>query len=220
MKPIVVVVSGHSGSGKSTVVTELAKRLNCAYLLFDNYASKADFPNDITQWVQEGCDPNVIQTPKLREDLLRLLSGSSVERSSGSGWAKEYYSTETNNKLEQIKPTDIILIEEPFGREREELAEFIDLVIYLDVATEIALARRVLDLVRAEQLRSDPEGLVTLLDHFLFDYLHTGVREMFLSIGSRVMNNCDLLVDSTKDVEEIVENIANKIKEYNGIIRK
>ncbi len=63
-----------------------------------------------------------------------MLNGESIRltKGNGNGWAAEYGVIKPEEEIE-LKPGAIIFLEEPFGREREELAELIDLVIYLDI---------------------------------------------------------------------------------------
>jgi len=222
LKPFVVGISGYSGVGKSTIIYELSKIIgpSVTCLFFDDYVSRSDFPTNIKDWIQNGANPNIINTPILREHLESLVGGRSVIVPISNGWAKEYLNRES---IRTINPGKIILLEEPFGREREEIKDFIDIVIYLDVPLEIALARRILDLTKSQELRNDPMVLINLLDHFLFEYLHNGVRDMYFEIGNRVKNNCDIVINATQGVVQITEDIINYLKDihvHNGIIRK
>lgn len=184
MKTKVIAVSGYAGSGKSTVVSRLSKTFHCAALFFDDYASRSDFPSDLTAWLRDGGDPNEISTPLLRSHLLKLINGQSIELVKKNGWATEYGINQTEEDAQIIKPSPLIIIEEPFGRERQELKDLIDFVIYLDLEPEIALARRIVELI--QNLRHDPAVLINLLDHFLYDYLHQGVKDMYIEMGNKV----------------------------------
>jgi len=213
-RPYVVAVSGYSGSGKSTLVLELSKALpSCVTLFFDDYASRKDFPADIVSWIGSGGDPNEVKTPLLREHLLRLINGETVLMTKRNGWAEEYGVRSQDEEIE-LKPADIILLEEPFGKAREEVAGLIDMVIYLEVNPEISLGRRIHDLIK--YLKHDPEVLINLLDHFLFDYLHGGVREMYLLNGIRVKGNADLIADANMPISSIVDLVKNEIIKTSG----
>jgi uridine kinase len=209
MKPMVIAVSGYSGAGKSTVVSHLSKRFNCAALFFDDYASRKDFPIDLTVWLKEGGNPNLIRTPLLRNDLIQLLNGHPVELVKGNGWAKEYGINHEQNDVQIIKPSPLLIVEEPFGREREEIKDLVDIVVYLNLEPEIALGRRIHDLIK--YLRSDSEVLINLLDHFLYDYLFQGVRDMYVEIGKRVISNSDLIINANNNIKEIVDEISEMI---------
>ncbi|MGV2685735.1 hypothetical protein GNF82_15470 [Clostridium perfringens] len=111
-------------------------------------------------------------------------------------------------KLE-LKPGEIILLEEPFGEERDEVADLIDLVIYLDVSPEVSLGRRIYDLIK--NLKHDPEVLISLLDHFLSDYLYGGVKEMYLLNGIRVKEKADLIIDANQEKNSVVKKVKREI---------
>ena len=126
-KPRVVVISGSVGSGKTTLTERLAERLGGApVLIFDHYEQYAEWPQDIDQWIRAGADPNQVSVPRLKEDLLSLLEGTSITHPLDG---------------RRIDAAEYILVEEPSGRERQEIAEHIDLVVYVDVPQDVCVVR-------------------------------------------------------------------------------
>jgi len=208
-KPLVVAVSGYSGSGKSTLINGLVNSLSSSVpLFFDDYASKRDFPKDIGSWIAEGGDPSIIKTPLLREHLNSLINRRPIQLVKSSGWAEEYGVTITPQVVE-LMPADYILLEEPFGKLRPEMRDLIDLVIYMELSLEVALGRRIHDLIK--HLKNDPEVLISLLDHFLFDYLYGGVKEMYKLNGYKVMKDSDLVIDANAELADNVLLVVNEI---------
>lgn len=63
-----------------------------------------------------------------------------------------------------------------------------------------------------QYLRNDSEVLINLLDHFLFDYLNRGVKDMYSEIGKKVKANSDLVINANRNVEEIVLEISELIR--------
>lgn len=113
-KTKVIALSGASGSGKTTVVKQLAQMFNCPFLLFDDYVDINTYPNDMKSWLKNGANVSVIKTPNFVRALEDCLSRSIA---------------------------DYIFIEEPFGRERDALSPLVDTVILLDQPLSHCLAR-------------------------------------------------------------------------------
>jgi uridine kinase len=100
-KPTVIVIAGYVGSGKTTIAASLSKRLeNAPVLIFDHYEKYIEWPQDMSQWMIDGADPNQIRVPKMKEDLLSLLQGNQV-------------TDPFDGKM--ISPAKYILLEEPSG---------------------------------------------------------------------------------------------------------
>ena len=72
----VIAINGASGSGKSTLVKALVQELgNAVAMYFDDYDPRivpsSKYPTDISQWINNGADPNKWETPQLVEDPQR-----------------------------------------------------------------------------------------------------------------------------------------------------
>lgn len=124
-----ISVSGPSGSGKSTLTKQLRDKLVDAISFhFDDYASTNKYPDDFVEWLEKGADPKLVQNPNFNRDLYELVQGRSIKL--------------PNNQM--VKSEKYIIVEEPFGRGREGMAELIDFVVCIDIPLEVALARRIL----------------------------------------------------------------------------
>jgi uridine kinase len=191
----VIAISGPSGAGKSTAVHSLVARLGDATaLFFDDYESSSVYP-DITRWLSDGADPNQFQAPRLSADLRALRAGAAITHPLSG---------------ELIQPARVIVLEEPFGREREEIAALIDLVVCIDLPLEIALARklhRMLGFFLAEQTA---DAFAKHLQFFLPWYIESG-RELYRLVQQRALGRCDIVADGMLPPAALVDTIAGAI---------
>jgi uridine kinase len=112
--PKVIAISGASGSGKTTIVKQLAKEFNCPFLLFDDHKNKDTYPQNMKDWYEDGANVSLISTPDFVISLSALISSD-------------------NSRY--------VFIEEPFGKERDSMSALIDYVVLLDQPLELCLTR-------------------------------------------------------------------------------
>jgi uridine kinase len=192
----VIALSGPSGAGKSTLIQELSLRFGSAVVLrIDDYEATSIYP-DTAQWLADGADPNAFHSPQFVADLCALRSGMTI------------FSPETSIA---IQPTRFVLVEEPFGRGRDQMRDLIDFVIHIEIPFEIALARKLLRQNAFLPWEQDPDVFIVHLREFLMWYLSVG-RAFYLAIRNRVLEQCDLVVDGMRPTEEIAEAIVSAVQ--------
>jgi uridine kinase len=192
-----IAVSGPSGSGKSTLTKQLRDKLVDAVAFhFDDYASTNQYPEDFVKWLEKGADPKWVQNSNFNKDLAELIQGRSIRL--------------PNQQM--IDSKKYIVVEEPFGRGREGMAELIDFVVCIDIPLEVALARRVL---REVQWTDSPPGeTLKNIEEYLSQYL-TIVRNLYEAINSKVMAECDFMVSGLEPIDGITDKIIGELKRRN-----
>lgn len=199
----VVAISGTSGAGKSTLISDLAARFSSVALIqFDHYIILGTDSGDLQSWVDEGADPNEIVTPQLETDLAALRSGQSV---SPPG-------------VEQVQPAPLILLEEPFGRQRSAIASYIDLSVHLELPADVALARSTLRTIRSATESSSLDHHANTLANLgaqLASYLGPG-REAYRLADLHAKKGADLVFDAQRPVDELVHEILDLLAQNNG----
>ncbi|MCB2312999.1 hypothetical protein LGL55_17145 [Clostridium tagluense] len=117
-KTLVIAIAAVSGGGKTTITTQLNKKLyNSKALFFDDY--EFDGPDDICDWLKRGADYNEWKLTPLINDLCSLLSNP-------------------------VLSLDCILLDYPFAYKHNKMREYIDFTIFIDTPLDIAMARRIL----------------------------------------------------------------------------
>jgi uridine kinase len=209
LKPLVVVIAGYVGSGKSTIAASLSRVLGDApVLIFDHYEKFIEWPQDMSMWIREGANPDQIRIPKLKEDLLNLLHRVVVSDPMDG---------------EALSPSQYILIEEPSGGLRAEIHSYIDWVVCIDVPQGLCVVRLVQRLLDLETWHSQntfadasKDDLVHRLDAIAGWLTHyQQVRSMYMLVSHRVRQEADLVIDGTMTVEEVTARIVKGIQERN-----
>jgi uridine kinase len=192
--PFAIAIAGHSGAGKSTLMKHLAMRLGSAITLgIDDYNS--DAPRAV-QWIADGADPNEFKTPQFFEDVRALKEGKAIIH------------PETK---QEVKPTEYLIIEEPFGRGRSALRELIDFLVYLDTPLEVAYIRKLSRKSDFLPWEDNPSVFIEHLRENMEWYLRVG-RNFYLAVSKSAVKDCDLIVDGLRTTDELVTEIYSAVK--------
>ncbi|MBN1330153.1 MAG: hypothetical protein JXA54_11825 [Candidatus Heimdallarchaeota archaeon] len=214
MKRIVIVLTGNPASGKSTLANHLSEELGGAAILkFDDYFEFLQgWPQDMRTWVNEGANINDWKNTRLSRDITSLINGISVLNP---------------NTKKIIDPSPIILVEDPSGRERSEMVDLVDLLIFIEIPNEISLIRSLNRWLNSEKTRKDgsqvkmryenPEELLDNMMQFIELYLES-YRDMYVVVCDKVKKQADLILDGLKEPKILVQEVLQFLKEQNIVI--
>ena len=192
----VIAIAGTSGAGKSTLMEELVARLgNANALSLDDYESSSVYP-PVREWLEGGADPNQFQTPQFIADTMSLKEGKSIVHPLSG---------------EVIQPGPYLLLEEHFGRARDEMRDLIDFLVYLDLPLEVAHARKLLRKNDFLPWEDHPGLFITNLRDHLNWYLTFG-RDFYLTVKTMAVKDCDLVVDGRLPTEQIADQVIETLK--------
>jgi hypothetical protein len=191
----VVAVAAPIGGGKSALVNALAQALDETHTLnFDDYeqATRLSGP-ELNQWLLKGADFDAFEAPGLPEDLATLRGGGSiVGRITGNHHHCERH----------------VVFEMPLGRAWSRTAPHIDVLIWVDLPLDVALARRLSEI--AVNLRKQNPARMAAGLSWLDDYLGTyaGTIHPVLEAQRHVVRaRADLVLDGRQEVSSCVQQV-------------
>jgi uridine kinase len=190
----VIALCGVSCAGKSSLVQKTAELLGeAACLHFDDYKSVSDYPADLAAWVASGADPDEWRTPAFATALQALRRGEAVTLPEEKGI---------------VEPRPYLVVEEPFGRARQEVAPNLDFVVYLDAPLDIAMIRKIRrDAARFAQEVQGADVLRWIHDFCAF-YLDGPLRDVYRAACERARAGADLVLDATRPLDELARELA------------
>jgi uridine kinase len=177
----VVAVSGPTGSGKSALAQALVARLEDACALhMDDYERMTREPvAEVQRWAERGANFDELAVPLLGEHLARLKAGQPVR---------------------DIAPRKYIVFETQFGRAHTATGGLIDLLIWIDLPLELALARKLKAFAAGALGDANPRERLAWLDAYLGNYL-TLVRRLLVLQAERVRPQAELVLDGSGALE-------------------
>ena len=112
------------------------------------------------------------------------------------------------------------MVEEPSGRERQEIAEYIDLVVYVDVPQDVCVVRVVQralgmtgsDFERTVESESRQDLARRLKAVALWQAQYERMRSVYIGVSGIVKQKADIVVDGMRPVAEITQQVLAAIK--------
>lgn len=139
-KPIIVGITGGSGSGKTLFMNELISQLKDASLLsMDNYYVEISKQKKDKEGVEDFDRLESIDHDLFVKDLKTLISGQSIS-------FKEYTfnNSGSNAKTITVESKPVILVEGIFVLHVKEIRDLLDLKLYIEAPHYLMMKRRII----------------------------------------------------------------------------
>lgn len=199
-KPYTIGITGGSGSGKTFFINTLAGRFNEDELCLisqDHYYKSADLQIIDDQGVTNFDLPTAIERERFHADILSLKAGKPVS-------IKEYT---FNNKSQEpkiitFKPAPIIIIEGLFVQYFEEVANELDLKVFIEAKDYLKLSRRI---------RRDNDERGYDFHDVLYRFQHH-VMPVYESLIKPLKHHTDLIIPNNHNFEKALDLLTLALK--------
>lgn len=140
-RPFIIGISGGSGSGKTSFIRELRKRLSekeLCILSQDDYYKPRDLQKPDEKGIQNFDLPDSIDGDRLVEDVKKLILGEVVKK-------KEYTfnNPEASPRTLEFHPAPILVLEGLFVFHIRSIFELLDLKVFIHAKENLKVIRRI-----------------------------------------------------------------------------
>ncbi|MBU1094618.1 MAG: uridine kinase [Firmicutes bacterium] len=203
-KPLLILVSGGSASGKSTVVQEILERAGLNDVLIikhdDYYLDQTHLPLE-ERYKMNYDHPSSLDNELLYHHLTKLLKGEAID--------KPIYDFDIYTRKEEtevIQPKPIIIIEGILILENEKIRNLADICLFVELDDDTRFIRRMLRDMK-ERGRS--------LESIIAQYEQT-VKPMFHKYIKPTKRYADVIIPNDRKHDIAVDLIVTKIKQILG----
>ncbi|GAB6139235.1 uridine kinase [Halanaerobaculum tunisiense] len=199
-KPVLIGITGGTGSGKTTVANTIIDQLgdeNISLLQQDSYY-KDQSHLDFEERKETNYDhPFAFDTDLLLEHLQQLLVGEKID--------KPVYSFKRHTRTSEVipvNPTEIIILEGILILENEAIRDLLDIKVYVDTDNDVRFIRRLL---------RDIEARDRTMDSVVDQYLNI-VRPMHQQFVEPTKKYADVIIPEGGYNQVAVDLLIAKIK--------
>lgn len=203
-KPLLILVSGGSASGKSTVVQEILDKAGLDDVVIlkhdDYYLDQSHLP--IEKRYETNYDhPDSLDNELLFKDLEKLLSNKTIDKP-----VYDFVNHTRSKKIEHIDPKPIIIVEGILILENKKIRGLSDINLFVEADEDTRFIRRMLRDMN-ERGRS--------LDSIISQYQRT-VKPMFHKYIRPTKRFADVIIPNDRKHDIAVDLIVAKIKQISG----
>ncbi len=206
-KPMLILVSGGSASGKSTVVQEILDKAGLDDVIIikhDDYyldQSNLSFEKRI---VTNYDHPHSLDNELLFSDLQKLLNKEAIDKP-----VYDFVNHTRSKKIEHIDPKPIIIVEGILILENQKIRDIADMMLFVEADEDTRFIRRMLRDMN-ERGRS--------LDSIINQYTAT-VKPMYHKYIRPTKRYADVIIPNDRKHDIAVDLIVVKIKQILGDLK-
>jgi uridine kinase len=200
MRPIVIGVAGGTGSGKTTVASNILDRVGAehiTYIAHDAYYRDLSHLPDRLRAQVNFDHPDSLETELLVEHLKKLRAGEPVEIP-----IYDFTTHTRTDRTQRVEVAPVVIVEGILVFVEPELRRLFDVKIYIDTDADVRFIRR---------LRRDIEERGRSIESVCEQYLST-VRPMHLEFVEPSKRYADVIIPEGGFNEVAIEMVAARLR--------
>lgn len=204
-KPVIIGVTGGSGSGKTTVSRAIFEQLHGHSLLMlqedSYYNDQSDMPFE--ERIKTNYDhPNAFDTELLVKQLKDLLNWKTIEKP-----IYDYTEHTRSSEVEKVEPKEVIILEGILVLNDPALRDLMDIKIFVDTDDDIRIIRRI-----QRDIEERGRSLQSVIDQY-----KSTVKPMYHQFIEPTKRYADIIVPEGGENQVAIDLLVTKVRD---ILRK
>lgn len=204
-KPVIIGVTGGSGSGKTTVSRAIFEQLHGHSLLMlqedSYYNDQSDMPFE--ERIKTNYDhPNAFDTELLVKQLKDLLDWKTIEKP-----IYDYTEHTRSSEVEKVEPKEVIILEGILVLNDPALRDLMDIKIFVDTDDDIRIIRRI-----QRDIEERGRSLQLVIDQY-----KSTVKPMYHQFIEPTKRYADIIVPEGGENQVAIDLLVTKVRD---ILRK
>ncbi|MCJ0969262.1 uridine kinase [Mammaliicoccus sciuri] len=199
-KTTIIGIAGGSGSGKTSVTSEIMKNLDgySVALIEQDYYYKDQSHMSFEDRLKTNYDhPFAFDNERLRQDLTRIKDGHVIEVPT-----YDYSNHTRSDKTIRFEPKDVIILEGIFALENEDLRNLMDVKIYVDTDADLRILRRL-----TRDIKERGRTMESVIDQYL-----SVVRPMHIQFIEPTKKYADIIIPEGGSNKVAIDIMTTKIQ--------